>query len=133
MNNMFVFNFNNQGRIRIIVTKNEDIKFVLDDICKVLNLSDVDSIVQSINEYEKDMCRVRTLFGYKKMYLISEIGLWNLVYHYKESSVDDICEWLTFKVKPVIKGFRKHSNLRTEIALMCLKIFGKLKHQIHHD
>lgn len=133
MNNMFVFNFNNQGRIRIIVTKNEDIKFVLDDICKVLNLSDVDSIVQSINEYEKDMCRVRTLFGYKKMYLISEIGLWNLVYHYKESSVDDICEWLMFKVKPVIKGFRKHSNLRTEIALMCLKIFGKLKHQIHHD
>lgn len=133
MNDMFVFNFNNQGRVRIIVPKSENVWFVLDDICKVLNLPDVNSIAQFIDKDEKDVCRAHTFFGYKKMYLISEIGLWNLIYHYKESSVDDICEWLAFKVKPVIKGFRKHSNLRTEITLIYLKIFGKLKHQIHYD
>ena len=133
MNETFVFKFNDWDKVRIIVSKHGEIWFVLDDLCKVLELSDVSPIVQMLDENEKGTYRVRTLFGNKKMFIISEIGLWNIVYHYKVSSVEEICEWLLFKVKPVIRGFRKHSNLRTEITVIWWKIFDKLKRQMCHD
>lgn len=127
MNETFVFKFNDWGEVRIIVSKYGEIWFVLDDLCKVLELSDVSPIVQMLDENEKGTYNIRTLFGNKKMSIISEIGLWNIVYHYKVSSVEEICEWLLFKVKPVVRGFRKHSNLRTKITVTGWKIFNKLK------
>lgn len=133
MNETFVFKFNDRGKVRIIVSKHGEIWFVLDDLCKVLELSNVSPIIQTMNEDEKDVYNVRTLFRNKKMSIISEIGLWNIVYHYKVSSVEEICEWLLFKVKPVVRGFRKHSNLRTEITVIGWKIFDKLKRQMCHD
>lgn len=127
MNETFVFKFNNRGKVRIVVSKHGEIWFVLDDLCKVLELSDVSPIVQIMDEDEKGVYTVRTLFGNKKMSVISEVGLWNIVYHYKVSSVEEVCDWLLFKVKPVVRGFRKPSNLRTEIITIGLRIFDKLQ------
>lgn len=127
MNETFVFKFNNRGKVRIIVSKHGKTWFVLDDLCKVLELSDVSSIVRMLNEDEKGTYTVRTLFGNKKMSVISEVGLWTIMHHCKVSSVEEICEWLLSKVKPVVRGLKKHSNLRTEITIICLRIFDKLQ------
>ena len=127
MNSTFVFRFNNQGKVRIIVSKHGEIWFVLDDLCKVLGLSDVSPIVQMLDKDEKSTYTVRTLFGNKKMSVISELGLWDVVYHYKVSSVEKVCEWLLFKVKPVVRGFRKPDNFYTEFIQRCLKILDLLK------
>lgn len=127
MNSIFVFRFNNQGKVRIIVSKYGEVWFVLDDLCKVLELSDVSPIVQMLDKDEKGTHIVSTLFGNKRMSIISEIGLWNIVYHYKASSVEDVCEWLLFKVKPVVRGFRKPGNFYTELVSRCLKFLDILK------
>ena len=127
MNNTFVFKFNNRGKVRIIVSKHGEVWFVLDNLCKVLELSDVSPIVQMLDKDEKGTYSIRTLFGNKKMSIISEMGLWNIVYHYKASSVEDVCEWLLFKVKPVVRGFRKHDNFYTELVSRCLKFLDILK------
>lgn len=127
MNSTFVFRFNNQGKVRIIVSKHGEIWFVLDDLCKVLELFDVSPIVQMLDKDKKGTYSVRTLFGNKKMSVISELGLWTVVYHYKASSVEDVCEWLLFKVKPIVRGFRKPSNFYTELVSRGLKFLDILK------
>lgn len=102
MNEVTVFSFQNQHEIRTVVRDGEP-WFVAKDICDILELTDVSQTVQSLDDDEKGTYSIRTLGGNQRMSVVSESGLYTLVFKSRKPEAKAFRKWVTSEVLPTIR------------------------------
>lgn len=102
MNEVTVFSFQNQHEIRTVVRDGEP-WFVAKDICDILELTDVSQTVQSLDDDEKGTYSIRTLGGNQRMSVVSESGLYALVFKSRKLEAKAFRKWVTSDVLPAIR------------------------------
>ncbi len=102
MNEVTVFSFQNQHEIRTVIRDGEP-WFVAKDICDILELTDVSQTVQSLDDDEKGTYSIRTLGGNQRMSVVSESGLYALVFKSRKPEAKAFRKWVTSDVLPAIR------------------------------
>lgn len=85
--------------------------FVVNDVCKALDLSNVTETVKRLDEDELSNTEVTDSIGRKQMaYIVSEPGLYSLVLLSRKPEAKQFKRWITHEVIPAI---RKHGGYLT--------------------
>lgn len=100
-------------KIRTVV-KNNEVWFVVKDVCEVLGIKRVDSATRKLNESQKDTHRVSTPGGKQSMSIVNEPGLYKLVFRSDKKEAERFTDWVASEVLPTI---RKHGAYMTDDVL----------------
>jgi len=114
MDAVTVFNFQDQHEVRTVVRDGEP-WFVAKDICDILELTDVSQTVQSLGDDEKGTYSIRTLGGSQRMSVISESGLYALVFKSRKPEAQAFRKWVTSEVLPTIRKTGAYVLPRSEL------------------
>ena len=109
MSEVTVFNFNGQSQVRTVVRDGEP-WFVAKDICDILELENSRQVVQTLDEDEKGVCSIYTLGGNQQMSVVSESGLYALVFKSRKPEAQAFRKWVTSEVLPAIRKTGQYSK-----------------------
>lgn len=109
-----VFNFSQEKapiRVQLI---NSEPWFVATDVCQVLGISNNRDAVSRLDNDEKATSALPTQFGVKDMWLVSESGLYSLIFQSRKAEAKKFRKWVTSEVLPSIRkkgyyGIKKQS------------------------
>lgn len=94
------------GQVRVIMREGEP-WFVAADVCRVLEIQNVPQAVALLDEDEVDLCNVyaqRTgRGGAHSMNLISESGLYSLIFRSRKNEAKAFRRWVTHEVLPTLR------------------------------
>lgn len=102
-----VFSFSQEkSPIRVQLIKGEP-WFVAKDVCEVLGIVNHKDAVSRLDEDEKAGSVLPTQFGKKEMHIVSESGLYSLIFQSRKAEAKKFRKWVTSEVLPSIrrKGF----------------------------
>jgi prophage antirepressor-like protein len=95
--------------VRIRMDENGDPWFVAKDVCRVLEISDHHQAVESLDEDERGRCIVPTPSGAQEMLIISESGLYSLIFKSRKPEARRVRKWVTSEVLPSIRKTGSYS------------------------
>jgi anti-repressor protein len=114
MNNELIpFSSPEFGEVRV-VTRDGDPWFVGVDVCKALDLGNPRSSIALLNENEKGVHSMDTLGGPQQMAIISEPGLYSLIFRSRKPEAEAFRQWMAHEVIPSI---RKHGGYLTRAKI----------------
>ena len=130
MNNLKIFENAEFGQIRTVQLDNE-IYFVGKDVAEALMYErTADAIRQHVDAEDRGVGEIQTPGGKQKMTIISESGLYALIFGSKLESAKSFKHWVTSEVLPSI---RKHGVYAVDELLdnpdMAIKAFSALKEE----
>ncbi|MUH07174.1 BRO-N domain-containing protein [Commensalibacter melissae] len=100
-NPITLFNFN---RIDVrVFTKDNEPWFVLNDVCKILEISNPRQSASYLDDDEKDVINNDTLGGMQKTTIINESGLYSLILRSRKPEAKRFKKWVTSEVLPSIR------------------------------
>ncbi len=106
------FEFSNGTNVRIIpLMTNETSWFVASDVCNILGLSDTRRAVERLEEDEKQIKKIFDNGQSRDVWLISESGLYTLIFSSTKNEAKSFRKWVTSDVLPQI---RKSGRYTTE-------------------
>lgn len=109
MENLKLFEYcNNEVRV---VFKNEEPWFVAKDVCNILEISNSRDALSRLNSNMKDVATTDTLGGNQDMSIVSEAGVYKLVFTSRKPEAEKFTDWLAEEVIPSI---RKHGMYATD-------------------
>ena len=88
--------------VRVVMIAGEP-WFVANDICKVLALSNPRKAVGDLDEDERGVTTSDTLGGQQEMNVISESGLYSLIFRSRKAEAKRFRKWVTAEVLPTIR------------------------------
>lgn len=88
--------------VRTIVRESQP-WFVAADVCRVLEISNNRDAISSLDEDEKGVGNTDTLGGQQQMALISESGLYSLIFRSRKPQAKAFRRWVTGEVLPAIR------------------------------
>lgn len=103
MNEIKVFNYQ-ENEVRTVVKDNE-MWWVLKDVCDVLKLGSPHKVAERLDEDEKGRNLIPTLGGPQEMTIINEMGLYSVILRSDKPEAKEFKRWVTHEVLPSI---RKH-------------------------
>ena len=92
--------------------------FVADDVCRVLGIQNPrDAVGKALDENEKGVDQIYTLGGPQKMVVISEAGLYALIFKSRKEQATVFRRWLSTTVLPEIRktGGYRIAELQAEV------------------
>lgn len=92
----------NGSKVRI-VEKDGIHWFVARDVCKVLEITKVDSAIRNLDADEKGAHTVSTPGGNQEMTIVSEAGLYSLILRSRKPEAKAFKRWVTHEVLPSIR------------------------------
>src|SRR5690554_5338015 len=98
MGNIIPFNYNSK-QIRVI-NKGGEPWFVLQDICKALEITNVGNVTARLDIDEKDIHYVDTPGGKQMMVIVNEPGLYNVIIRSDKPEAKQFKRWITHEVLP---------------------------------
>lgn len=102
MNEIQVFNFESHN-VRTVIGENGEPKFVAADVAGALTISRTDDAVSRLDDDEKDTAIIRTPGGDQRMTVITESGLYNLIFTSRKEEAKRFKKWVTAEVLPTIR------------------------------
>lgn len=107
--NVEVFRFDQEKTpIRVQLINNEP-WFVATDVCQVLGISNNRDAVSRLDDDEKATSALPTQFGVKDMWLVSESGLYSLIFQSRKPESKIFRKWVTSDVLPTIRKTGSYS------------------------
>lgn len=98
------FQFNDEANVRIIpVMENEITWFYATDVCKALEIVDTRQAVERLDDDEKRLMKAPDNGQMREMWLISESGLYALVFTSGKPKAKEFRKWVTSEVLPSIR------------------------------
>jgi len=82
--------------------------FVPNDVCRTLDISNPRDAVSSLDEDERGVAIVDTLGGPQKINIISESGLYALIFKSRKEEAKKFRKWITSEVIPAIRQTGKY-------------------------
>jgi len=98
-----VFDYQDK-QVRTVIKDNEP-WFVAKDVCEILEIGNVTDVVSRLSEKMKATSIVSTQFGNKEANIISESGVYKLVFTSRKPEAERFTDWIATDVIPSI---RKH-------------------------
>jgi prophage antirepressor-like protein len=95
--------FDYQGKAVRTVTKDGEICFVAADVCAVLEHTDPSKAVARLDDDEKGATTVRTLGGDQTMNVVTESGLYSLIFTSRKPEARAFRRWVTGVVLPTLR------------------------------
>lgn len=92
--------------VRVVMVMGEP-WFVANDLCAVLALSNPRDALAKLDEDERGVALTDTLGGQQSMNIVSESGLYNLIFRSRKEEAQRFRRWVTGEVLPSI---RKHGR-----------------------
>ena len=110
-----------------IIEKDGEPWFVAKDVCHVLGIAKVDSAIRSLDEDEKDAHSMSTLGGNQDLSVISEAGLYSLIFRSRKAEAKAFKRWVTHEVLPSIRktGAYLAPNLPLEKLQKIIEAIGE--------
>lgn len=108
MNSLIPFNYNS-NQIRIIVKDGEP-WFIAKDVCDILEISNSRDAISRLDDDEKDVAIADTPGGMQSMTVISESGVYALIFTSRKPEAENFKRWIR---KEVIPSIRKHGAYMT--------------------
>ncbi len=108
MKNLINYNYNDTP-IRVVTLDSEP-WFVVNDVAKVLELSNPRSSLASLDADEKGVHSMDTPGGTQEVAIISEAGLYSLILRSRKTEAKQFKRWVTHEVLPSI---RRHGGYMT--------------------
>lgn len=96
-----VFNFN-QNQVRTVIKEGEP-WFVAKDVCDILEITKYRDAIATLDADERELVLVDTLGGNQRMSVISESGLYALVFKSRKPQAQVFRKWVTSEVLPTIR------------------------------
>lgn len=93
-----IFNNDKFGEIRVA-----DEKFCLNDVCKILSLSNVTVLKQRLNPKGLSTTEVLTAGGNQSMIFIDEPNLYRCIFQSRKPTAEKFQDWVTSEVLPAIR------------------------------
>lgn len=92
------------------IEKNGEPWFVGKDVCNVLELKNVSHAISRLDEDEKGITSNDTLGGEQSMIIVSEAGVYRLVFTSRKPEAEEFKRWLAHEVLPKLRrdGFYGH-------------------------
>lgn len=114
MNDLTVYNFNGSN-VRVVIRDDEP-WFVAKDVCGVLELEKTDSAIRELEPDEKGTHVVSTLGGNQRMSVVSESGLYALIFKSRKPEAKVFRKWVTSEVLPAIRKTGRYVNQATVLS-----------------
>lgn len=111
MNELQVFNNAMFGDVRIIL-QNDEPWFVAKDVCECLEISNSRQALSRLDTDEKADVILNDGSQNRKMNIVNEYGLYNLVLSSRKPEAKEFKRWITHKVLP---SLRKYGTYSTDI------------------
>lgn len=77
--------------------------FVMTDVCKALGLTNPTEAVRGLDEDEKGISITETLGGVQEMIVVSESGLYTLIFKSRKPNAAHFRKWVTATVLPALR------------------------------
>lgn len=92
------------GEITVRVINQGDVPwFVAADLCRALGIGNVSDAVRSLDDDEKDVGTIDTLGGHQEAVIVSESGLFALIFKSRKPHAAKFRKWVTAEVLPSIR------------------------------
>lgn len=101
MDNLQIFNYQ-EKKVRTVIKDGEP-WFVAKDVCDILKIFDTWSAILRLPENMKGTDSIRTLGGIQEMNVISEAGVYKLVFTSRKPEAEKFTDWLASEVIPSIR------------------------------
>lgn len=95
------FDFN-EAPVRVLL-RDEQPWFVAADVCRVLELTNTSKTCETLDDDEKGITNGDTLGGAQQMLIISESGLYALVFKSRKPEARKFRKWVTSEVLPALR------------------------------
>ena len=102
MNEVSVFENSDFGSIRV-ADKNGEPWFVAKDVCEILGVANSRDAVGNLEEDEKGVVITDTLGGKQEVSIISESGLYSLIFKSRKPEAKAFSKWVRSEVLPSIR------------------------------
>jgi prophage antirepressor-like protein len=103
MNEVQIFNFEGFRGIRVII-RNGEPWFVAKDVCDILDIKNSrDVVAKTLDDDEKGVDTIYTPGGNQEMSIVSESGLYNLIFQSRKPVARLFRRWVTHEVLPAIR------------------------------
>jgi prophage antirepressor-like protein len=117
MNKLQIFNYQ-EKEVRTVMIDNE-LWFVASDVCEILEISNHRDAILRLSESMKGVATTDTLGGNQEMRVISEAGVYKLVFTSRKPEAEKFTDWLASEVIPSIRktgGYSKQMTMTEIIA-----------------
>jgi hypothetical protein len=102
------FTFGDNYPVRVVMISGEP-WFVARDVCKILGIRNASLTRFDLDEDEKGIHKMYTLGGAQKMTVVSESGLYTLIFHSHKPGAKAFRKWVTSEVLPAIRRTGKYT------------------------
>lgn len=103
------FNYQDASQIRTILQDGEP-WFVAADVCQILGIINISQAVSRLDDDERGICTTDTLGGQQDVLIVSESGLYALIFESRKPEARKFRKWVTGTVLPEL---RKHGYYGT--------------------
>ena len=109
-----------QFPVRTIVQSDNEIWFVLKDVCAVLEISDDKQVYERLDDDEREGYKIPTPGGMQTMRCITEAGLYHVILRSNSEKAKPFRRWVTHEVLPTLRQQGYYSTLPDEELLKML-------------
>jgi prophage antirepressor-like protein len=108
MNELQIFNNQEFGQVRVI-NKSGEPWFVAKDVCGILEIRNSRDAMDRLSESMKGVATTDTLGGRQEMNIVSEAGLYKLVFTSRKPEAERFTDWIATDVIPSIRKTGSYS------------------------
>lgn len=112
-NDLVKFEFEGRG-VRTVVIEDEP-WFVAKDVCEILGIVDPKSSVRNLDDDEKGVHTMPTPGGNQRIFIVSESGLYALIFKSRKENAKRFRRWVTGEVLPQIRKTGKYELVPSEM------------------
>lgn len=91
------------AQMRTVEGADGEIYLVGKDVCQILELEDVSQAIARLDDDQKGLAAVETAGGTQQMLIVSESGLYDLVFTSRKAEARRFRKWVTSEVLPAIR------------------------------
>lgn len=97
------FLFEGEHLVRVVKTGDSEPWFVAADICRVLDIKQPTRAVENLDEDEKGVSITHTPGGDQEVLIVSESGMYALIFRSRKEAAVRFRKWVTGEVLPMIR------------------------------
>jgi len=107
------FLFQGTQLVRTVIGPDGEPRFVAADICLILEIKNVSDAVGRLRDDEKGIAITDTLRGPQEMIVISESGLYAMIFRSRKPAAEEFRYWVTKEVLPQIRKTGRYDARRS--------------------
>lgn len=128
-----VFNFNkNEGATIRVQVKDGNPWFVAKDVCRVLDIANHIDAVSRLDDDEKGGSVLPTQFGEKEINMVSESGLYHLIFQSRKPEAKKFRKWVTGEVLPALRKTGRYEMAKASMDSDSVDLRDQPYEQLHY-